>query len=130
MRYDLLHHQPMLIIRDQQMQALALDAERRFAQALIEHLGALQESRGLALGGAALAEDVERGLSLMDEFGLVTQSQIARCFEIAYGAGFALRDCPKAALNILLAYRVSPSFKLRRLAAWADEASRTRSVAA
>lgn len=104
----------MLIIRAEQMQALAEDRTRQFRQRLRAHLG----------GALPPDEDAElqltRCIDAAAAFGLHSERDVVRFAELTwrYAAGYPATALPRPALAILMSHGLDPARKLSRYANW------------
>ena len=106
----------MLIIRSQQMQALADAQTHRFRCQLRAHLGA-----ALTTGDAA-AQQLDHCMAAAAGFGLHAACDVALFAELTWRhAGcYPTGPLPRPALAILMAHGLDPARKLARYAAWVE----------
>ncbi len=101
----------MLVIREDQIQALA--AHRR--QQFVDKLDALLRSWKPQLDPA----EIERGLTLATRLGFESERDVAAFIELVILDLDGFTDpLPKPALAFLTAHGVSPATRLNRLAEW------------
>lgn len=106
----------MLIIRAEQMQAMADAQARRFRQRLAAHLGIAPAADG------DVRRQLERCVAAAAGFGLHTEREIARFAQLAWRhrGGYPAAPLPRPALAILMSHGLDPARKLARFAAWVD----------
>jgi hypothetical protein len=116
----------VLLIRKEQMDALANHRRTEFRKRLIAHLTSVLSAKGIAIDVPALAMTVDRGIADAPRFGLTTEKHVALFIEITclHLGGFPPGTHPKQALAILSSYGMDPERKLDRYRQWAQSMKR------
>ncbi|MBX9601185.1 MAG: hypothetical protein K2X35_09275 [Bryobacteraceae bacterium] len=108
----------MLLIKNEQVEALSRAAREDFERRLCRHL---EETAGVSR--ARLEAEVPGAIDSANGFDITSERDVARYCELLYQIQGkpSPSDLPKPALNVLLAHGVPPEVKLERLHAWSRE---------
>jgi hypothetical protein len=117
----------MLVIRQEQMEALRKARIEQFEARMVVHLKQLMPEQCAALGDEAMRHDIRHGMARAAEYDITAERDVARYLELALLLGRDFDSSPSSpwARPILLDRSSSAANRLRRLRSVARRQTQT-----
>jgi hypothetical protein len=117
----------MLVIRQEQMEALRKDRLEQFEARMVAHLKQLMPERCATLGDEAMRHDIRHGMARAAAYDITAERDVARYLELALRLGRDFDSSPSTpwARPILVDRSSSAENRLRRLRSMARRQTQT-----